>query len=139
MSTGTLPGRVPGRVPVHQIHWPQASIHLSADAGDEKWQGFDVLQRGAEVYDTGTQQERPSHHRIGEEGFPTSLQMGEHFRIQLIEVRFDLFCRDITNHSLPPRLVCLPPKQGPRTEIDWNITEGRNAQSLGKGLQFRLR
>src|SRR5947209_10014396 len=130
MSTGTLPGRVPGRVPVNQIHWPQASIHLPADAGDEKWQGFDVLQRGAEVYDTGTQQERPSHHRIGEEGFPTSLQMGEQVRIQLIEVRFDLFCRGTLPGTLPGGQVMQVMIHRAPTEIGWNVTEGRNAQSL---------
>lgn len=73
-----------------QVHWSQSHINLPADAGDESWQGFDILQRGAEVDDAGAQQEPPSHDRIGEEGFATPLQADEQFRIQLVQVRFDL-------------------------------------------------
>src|SRR5260370_33863238 len=71
-----------------QVYRPQSRIHLPTDARNEDWQGFDIFQGGAEVDDTGAQQERPSHDRIREARFAASLSTGNQFLIQLVDVWF---------------------------------------------------
>lgn len=61
--------------------WSHESIYLPANASDEDGQGFNILQGGAEVDGAGTQQEHPTYDRVGEEGFPASLEAEKQFRV----------------------------------------------------------
>ena len=65
-------------------------IDLAPDADNDLGQGFDVFQCSAEVDNAGPQQEGSANDCIGEEGRPALLQARDEFRIQPVQVRFDL-------------------------------------------------
>src|SRR5579863_9652714 len=60
-----------------QFFWANGRIYLSADANNDAGEGFNVIEGGAEIHDTGTQYECVSNYGIGEEDFSTLLQSSQ--------------------------------------------------------------
>ena len=98
----------------------QFSIHLASDSRNDLRHGLDIRSSGVEVHDAGAQHIAAADDGVGDECLASALQPIEQLAVERVEVTFDRRLSQV------------------RSKIARHVAERRDAQVLGRELQFRM-